>query len=139
MDVDVAPHAASSDVAPVGGVLKGGRRMTALVMALLAKPRGAEPQQSDVVTPMRHVAVPAVLADRWMFVKEWSPFIHMATVAVLVDAVLRDQLLGDRAMNVVAIRTLKFALPDRHVGPILKHRSLDRVAFATKLQLGRCL
>src|SRR6266496_1731944 len=139
MDVNVATRAASSDVPPVGGVLEGGRRMTALVMALLAKPRGAEPQQSDVVTPMRHVAVPAVLADRWMLVKERPPFVHMATVAVLVDAVLRDQLLGDRAMNVVAIRTLKFALPDRHVGPILEHRGLDRVAFATKLELGRRL
>lgn len=139
MDVDVTPRAASSDIAPVGGVLEGGRRMTALVMALLAKPRGAEPQQSDVVTPMRHMAVPAVLADRWMLVKERAPFVHMATVAVLVDAVLRDQLLGDRAMNVVAIRTLKFALPHRHVGPILEHRGLDRVAFATKLELGRRL
>ena len=131
--------AASSDVAPVGGVLKGGRRMTALVMALLAKPWSAHPQQSDVVTPMRHVAVPAVLADWWMLVKERPPFVHMATVAVLVDAVLRDQLLGDRAMNVVAIRTLKFALPDRHVGPILEHRDLDRMAFATQLELGMSL
>ena len=135
MDVDVTTRAASSDVPPVGGVLEGGRRMTALVMALLAKPRGAEPQQSDVVTPMRHVAVPAVLSDRWMLVKERPPFVHMATVTILVDAVLRDQLLGDRAMNVVAIRTLKFALPDRHVGPVLEHRGLDRVAFVTKLEL----
>jgi hypothetical protein len=139
MDVDVTTHAASSDVAPVGGVLEGGRRMTALVMALLAKSRAAHPQQSDVVTPMRHVAVPAVLADRWMLVKERPPFVHMTTVTILVDAVLRDQLLGDRAMNVVAIRTLKLALPDRHVGPILEHRGLDRVAFATKLELGRSL
>ena len=113
--------------------------MTALVMALLAKPWRAHPQQSDVITPVRHVAVPAVLADRWMFVKERPPFVHMATVAVLVDAVLRDQLLGDRAMNVMAIRTLKFAFADRHVGPILEHRGLDRVAFATKLELGRSL
>jgi len=139
MDVDVTTRAASSDVPPVSGVLEGGRRMTALVMALLAKARGADPQQSDVVTPMRHVAVPAVLAHRWMLVKERPPFVHMATVAVFVDAVLRDQLLGNRAMNVVAIRTLKFALPDRHVGPILEHRGLDRVAFATKLELGRSL
>jgi hypothetical protein len=139
MDVDVTTRAASSDVPPVGGVLEGGRRMTALVMALLAKPRGADPQQSGVVTPMRHVAGPAVLADRWMLVKEWPPFVHMATVAVLVDAVLRDQLLGDRAMNVVAIRTLKFALPDRHVGPVLEHRGLNRVAFVTKLELCRSL
>ena len=139
MDVGVTTYAAPSDVAPVGGVLEGGRRMTALVMALLAKPWSAHPQQSDVVTPMRHVAVPAVLSDRWMLVKERPPFVHMATVAVLVDAVLRDQLLGDRAMNVVAIRTLKFALADRHVGPILEHCGLDRVAFATKLELGRSL
>lgn len=139
MDVDVTTRAASSDVPPVSGVLEGGRRMTALVMALLAKPRGADPKQSDVVTAMRHVAGPAVLADRWMLVKKRPPFVHMATVAVLVDAVLRDQLLGNRAMNVVAIRTLKFALPDRHVGPILEHRGLDRVAFATKLELGRSL
>jgi hypothetical protein len=139
MDVDVTTCAASSDVPPVGGVLEGGRRMTALVMALLAKPRGAHPQQSDVVTPMRHVAVPAIFADRWMLVKERPPFVHMATVTVLVDAVLRDQLLGDRAMNIVAIRALKFPLPDRHVGPILEHRGLDRVTFATKLKLGRNL
>ena len=136
MDVDVTTRAASSDVPTVGGVLEGGRRMTALVMALLAQPRGADPQQSDVVAPMCHVAGSAVLADRWMLVKERPPLVHMATVAVLVDAVLRDQLLGDRAMNVVAIRTLKFPLPDRHVGPILEHRGLDRVAFATKLELG---
>ena len=139
MDVGVTTYAAPSDVAPVGGVLEGGGRMTALVMALLAKPRSAHPQQSDVVTAMRHVAVPAVLADRWMLVQEWTPFVHVAAVAVLVDAVLRDQLLGDRAMNVVAIRTLKFALADRHVGPILEHRGLDRVAFATKLELRRSL
>jgi hypothetical protein len=139
MDIDVTTYAGSCDVAPVGGVLEGGRRMTALVMALLAQPRGADPQQSNIVTSMCHVAVSAVLADRWMLVKERPPFIHMATVAILVDAVLRDQLLGDRAMNVVAIGTLKFAFTDRHVGPILEHRGLDRVAFATKLELGRSL
>ena len=139
MDVGVTTYAAPSDVAPVGGVLEGGRRMTALVMALLAKPWSAHPQQSDVVTPMRHVAVSAIFAHGWMLVKERSPFVHMAAVAVLVDAVLRDQLLGDRAMNVVAIRTLKFALADRHVGPILEHCGLDRVAFATKLELRRSL
>ena len=139
MDVDVTPYAASSDVPPVSGILEGGRRMTALIMALLAKPRGTDPQQSDVVAPVRHMAVPTVFTDRGMLVKERAPFVHMATVAVLVDAVLRDQLLGDRAMNVVAIRTLKFALADRHVGPILEHRGLDRMASATKLELGRSL
>ena len=139
MNVEMTTRAASSDVPPVGWVLKGGRRMTALVMALLAKPRGTDPQQSDVVAPVRHMAVPTVFTDRGMLVKERAPFVHMATVAVLVDAVLRDQLLRDRAMDVVAIRTLKFALSDRHVGPILEHRGLDRVAFATELQLGGSL
>lgn len=106
MNVAVTAYAAPSKIPPVGRVVKGGRGMLSLVMALLAQPRGTNSQQSDIVAPVRHVTVPAVFSDRWMFIQKRPAFIHMAAIAVLVDTVLRYQLLGDRAMSVVAVGTL---------------------------------
>jgi hypothetical protein len=126
----------SSEYSSVGKVLEGSGRMAALVMALLTEPRSAYSEQSDIVASVGYVAVQTVLPDWRMLIQERSPFVRMAAVAALVDAVLRDQLFGDGPVNIVATGALELAFPDRHVRPVLEHGGLDRMALAAEVKLG---
>jgi hypothetical protein len=135
MDVDVTGKASAAQHAPIGDSARraeGRGRMPCLVVALLAEPRRAHPEKPDVVAPVGHVAIQTTFPDRRMLVQEWAPGVRVTSVAVLVDAVLQDQFLGDGAVGIVAIGTLQFAFTDRHMSPVLEHGRLDRVALAAE-------
>jgi len=85
-------------------------RVSALVMALLAESWLADSEQSDVVAAMRFVAVHAAFANGGVLPQERAPLVCVAAVAVLVDAVLGDQLFGESSVHVVASGTLNLSL-----------------------------
>ena len=89
--------------------------MEAIVMALLAQPWRSNPEHSHIVAPVRHVAVQAVFSHGRVLPQEWPTLVGVAAEAVFVNAVLRDQLLGDGPVDVVASGALELPLPDRHV------------------------
>jgi len=137
----MAEGAASPQESPVdGGILVGpaGERrrwVAALVVALLAQPRLTDLEQPDVVAAVGLVAVQAALFDRGMLPQERTTLVRVAAVAVLVDAVLRDQLLGDGPVNVMATGALELPLPHGHMGPIQLLGNADRVTLLAETEL----
>ena len=63
----------------------------------------------------------------------------MAGVAIFIDGSLADQLLGNAAMGIMAVRARDLAFADGHVRRILHLRALDLVALITNLGHDRFL
>lgn len=124
MNVVMAEAAASAQESPVDfrilrcTLRKRRGRMPTLVVALLAQSWLSNPEQADVIAAVRLVAVQAALANGRVLPQERPPLVGVTAVAILVDAVLRNQLLGDGPVNVMATRTLEFPFAHGHVGPV---------------------
>ena len=87
--------------------IRAGLRMADRV-ALVAKPRRRHFQHALVDRAMRIVTVRAVLAHRRVLEQERSALLGMALVAIVVDRVRPQQLIGKRAMRIMAIRANYF-------------------------------
>lgn len=124
MDVVVAQGTASSKESSVDrGILVGSsgerrRWMSVFVVALLAQPRLTDLEEADIVAPVRLMTVEAAFANWGVFPQERAPLVGVTPVATLVDAVFRDEFLGDCPVHVMTTGTLELAFPDRHVGPV---------------------
>src|SRR5262245_29941420 len=78
------------------------RRVTRLVVALLAQTRRLHDLQARVQRPMRIVAGATVLAHRRVLPEHRGPLLGVAAVAVLVDRLLLQERRPDAAVRVVA-------------------------------------
>src|SRR5215831_5583482 len=109
--------------------------MAGFVMALLTDSWRAKSKQPHIIAPMRQVTIQAVFPYRRMFPQERTAGIGMASITGFVDAVLRNEFLGDRTVDVVTIGTLHFAFADRMMRPIVSSRGRNLMTLTAKLQL----
>ena len=109
--------------------------MAGFVMALLTDPGRTKSKQPHIIAPVRQVTIEAVFPYRRMFPQERTAGIGMASITGFVDTVVRNEFLGDRAMDVVTIGALHFALADRMMRPIVSRRGRNLMTLATQLQL----
>lgn len=109
--------------------------MAGFVMALLTDPGRAKSKQPHIIAPVRQVTIQAVFPYRRMFPQERTTGIGMASITGFVDAVVRNEFLGDRTVDVVTIGALHLALADRMVRPIVSRRGRNLMTLAAQLQL----
>lgn len=109
--------------------------MAGFVMALLTDPGRAKSKQPHIIAPVRQVTIQAVFPYRCMFPQERTAGIGMASITGFVDAVVRNQFLGDRTVDVVTIGALHFAFADRMMRPIVSRRGRNLMTLAAQLQL----
>lgn len=131
MDLGVAVDAGPVEHKPAGRHLRC-RRMAGLYMAALAQPGAFHAQQRGMVGAVRRMAVHAVFGDRRMFEEKWSPFFRVALIAVFIDRIGGQELLGCRSMRVMATGAIQFAFPYGHVAGALDLRLLEFMALETR-------
>src|SRR3989304_5765078 len=98
----------------IGQARRGG--MAPLHGARLARPGPPHLQEVVVEGAVGLVAVGAALAHGGVLEDEGPPLLGMAVVAVLVDGVALQELLGGRAVRGVAVGALRRPLPRGPVG-----------------------
>ena len=98
----MADYAASAQYPSVSEVGEGSRGMPARIMALLAQPRCTNPQHAHVIAPMSIMAVQTTFAHGRVLPEKWPSLLSVAAVAVLVHAVVGDEVIGHASMNIVA-------------------------------------
>ena len=69
---------------------------------------------------MRHVTGITVFSDRCVLPQKWATLFGMAFVALFINRVCRDELLGNGAMRIVTFRARHLSFPNRVVGRFLK-------------------
>lgn len=94
VDIDMAGQACAPDHPPVGQAARQPERcggMPRFVVALLTEPRRPYAQEPWIVAAVSDVTGDAIFTDRRVFIEKRSPPIRMASIAVLVHAVILNE------------------------------------------------
>ena len=74
----------------------------AVSMTLFAQRRHSLSQHSGVITPVRIMAIVAILLYRRVLVQEWTSFFRMTFIAEFIDGVGLNLFVAECAVDVVA-------------------------------------
>ena len=85
-------------------------------VTLVAQPRHAHFEHTVIDGAVRFVATGTIVGNRRMFMKVGPSPLRMASVTVLIDAVLFELRRIGAPMRVVAVGTSDLSFPQRHVG-----------------------
>lgn len=114
----------------------GGGRMAGLHVTLLTKPWLEDLEELFMVRAVGVVAVGAALHHRRVLPQEGAPFLRMAGIAVVIDGVALEELVGDRTVGVMTACAGHLSLPQRHVRGTHELCPALEVALPAGLDLG---